>query len=91
MAINVADVYSMLLSEFSAFNEEISLGPDSPLQNYTKNITARTMLSELITIADDALKAALGDGPDNSCTYLYKRGKSIMTDVGASKDFIRKN
>ena len=83
MAIVHDDVTSMLRSRFNTFSDEITLGPDSPIQNYTKNITARTMLSELITISDEALKSALGgeedDNPDNGCTYQYKSGENIVT------------
>ena len=83
MAILQDDVSSMLRSRFNTFSDEITLGPDSPIQNYTKNITARTMLSELITISDEALKSALGgeedNNPDNGCTYQYKSGENIVT------------
>ena len=85
MAILQDDVSSMLRSRFNTFSDEITLGPDSPIQNYTKNITARTMLSELITISDEALKSALGgeedNNPDNGCTYQYKSGENIISFI----------
>ena len=53
---------------------EFKFGEDSPIKTLASNITSRTMFSELVMISDDALKEAIGDGPDNGCTYLEKMG-----------------
>lgn len=51
---------------------EFKFGDDSPIKTLASNITSRTMFSDLVIISDKALKQAIGDGPDNGCTYLEK-------------------
>ena len=75
MEIDKNDVVNILAITFGSFSaDEISMGPTSPIVKHAANITARTFLSELIKISDEALEEALVGSPENGCTYLEKIG-----------------
>ena len=72
LSLNKQDIQQIL--GLSYLEIEFKFGEDSPIKTLASNITSRTMFSELVMISDDALKEAIGDGPDNGCTYLEKMG-----------------
>ena len=74
LSLNKQDIQQIL--GLSYLEIEFKFGEDSPIKTLASNITSRTMFSELVMISDDALKEAIGDGPDNGCTYLEKMGGS---------------
>ena len=71
--MNKLDVQQIL--GLSYLEIQFKFGEDSPIKTLASNITSRTMFSELVMISDDALKQAIGDGPDNGCTYMEKMGE----------------
>ena len=73
LSLNKLDVQQILGLSYLAI--EFKFGEDSPIKTLASNITSRTMFSELVMISDDALKQAIGDGPDNGCTYMEKMGE----------------
>ena len=73
LSLNKLDVQQIL--GLSYLEIEFKFGEDSPIKTLASNITSRTMFSDLVMISDDALKEAIGDGPDNGCTYLEKMGE----------------
>ena len=77
--MNKLDVQQIL--GLSYLEIQFKFGEDSPIKTLASNITSRTMFSDLVMISDDALKQAIGDGPDNGCTYMEKMGgrRSRMT------------
>ena len=70
--MNKLDVQQIL--GLSYLEIQFKFGEDSPIKTLASNITSRTMFSDLVMISDDALKQAIGDGPDNGCTYMEKMG-----------------
>ena len=70
LSLNKLDVQQIL--GLSYLEIEFKFGEDSPIKTLASNITSRTMFSDLVMISDKALKQAIGDGPDNGCTYLEK-------------------
>ena len=72
LSLNKLDVQQIL--GLSYLEIEFKFGEDSPIKSLASNITSRTMFSDLVMISDDALKQAIGDGPDNGCTYQEKMG-----------------
>ena len=74
LSLNKLDVQQILGLSYLAI--EFKFGEDSPIKTLASNITSRTMFSELVMISDDALKQAIGDGPDNGCTYMEKMSEN---------------
>ena len=72
LSLSKLDVQQILGLSYLAI--EFKFGEDSPIKSLASNITSRTMFSDLVMISDDALKQAIGDGPDNGCTYQEKMG-----------------
>ena len=70
--MNKLDVQQIL--GLSYLEIQFKFGEDSPIKTLASNITSRTMFSDLVMISDDALKQAIGDGPDNGFTYMEKMG-----------------
>ena len=70
LSLNQQDVQQIL--GLSYLEIEFKFGEDSPIKTLASNITSRTMFSDLVMISDKALQQAIGDGPDNGCTYLEK-------------------
>ena len=56
------------------FTADITFDASSPILQYGENLTARTMFSEILDIADEALLESLGDLPETACAYQQKIG-----------------
>ena len=76
MILTKMDMYLVLAAGLQVvnFTADITFDSSSPILVYGENITARTMFSEILDIADEALLGSLGDLPENACAYQQKIG-----------------
>ena len=74
LSLNKLDIQQIL--GLSYLEIEFKFGEDSPIKSLASNITSRTMFSDLVMISDEALQQAIGDGPDNGCTYMEKMSEN---------------